>query len=433
MNKNKAYIITADMGYGHQRATFPLKHWADQDLINLNAETKDKAWWDNQRRSYEFISAFKQTPLLGEFLFGVMDYFQKIESFYPHRDLSKPIWQQKFFINAIEKGLGRELFDKLKAKPLPIITSFFVAVYMADYYHYPAPVYCIVCDADISRAWAPYNPKHSKVIYLVPNVRTKDRLILYGVKPNQIQVSGFPLPMENIGSPDKEIIKHDLARRIMRLDRQGLYRAKYQSLINHYLPDETMINDERAPVITFAVGGAGAQKLLASTLLTSLRSLIIKGEIELNLVAGSRSDVAQYFQQQLKLYKLTNRKNLRILYYPDKNSYFEAFNKTLRETDILWTKPSELSFYTALGIPLILSEPLGSQELFNREWLIAIGAGIDNHDPRYTHEWLPNWLATGRLARAAMQGFIEAEALGTYNIEKLVFGDKKNRQFKEIV
>ena len=32
----------------------------------------------------------------------------------------------------------------------------------------------------------------------------------------------------------------------------------------------------------------------------------------------------------------------------------------LRETDVLWTKPSELCFYPALGIPLIMSAPLGA-------------------------------------------------------------------------
>jgi len=422
MSEHQAYILSADMGYGHQRATFPLKHWAKDGIINLNNQAQDKKWWDQQRNSYEFISSFKSTPVLGDLLFGAMDYLQRIEVFYPHRDLSKPIWQQRFFIEAIKQGLGRELFETLRQKPLPIITSFFVAVYMADYYRYPGPVYCIVCDADISRAWAPFNPKQSKVNYLVPNSRTRDRLILYGVKPDRIFLTGFPLPLENIGSTNKEIIKQDLARRMARLDRQCLYRYKYQSLIEHYLGPQALQENPGVPVMTFAVGGAGAQRAIAGVLLGSLRKMLIKNEIKLNLVAGVRSDVADYFTQQVKLYKLNNRKNVEILYQPTKDQYFQAFNKLLRETDILWTKPSEMSFYTALGLPMILSEPLGCQEIFNREWLIAIGAGIDGRDARYAGDWLPTWLATGRLARAAMQGFIEAEALGTYNVERIVFG-----------
>jgi len=422
MSDHQAYIVTADMGYGHQRATFPLSSWATPEIINLNSQPNDKQWWDQQRFMYESISGFKSTPLLGGLVFGAMDYLQKIEPFYPPRDLSKPIWQQLFFINAIKKGLGKELFTNLAKKPLPIITSFFNTVYMADYYRYPGQVYCIVCDADISRAWAPYNPKKSKAIYLAPNSRTRERLIMYGVKPNRIHVTGFPMPKELIGSESKEIIRHNLARRLARLDHQGLYRAKYDSLITKHLAGEALAPTKDAPVITFAVGGAGAQKGIAGQLLSSLQKMLLKKEIKLNLVAGVRKDVANYFYEQSKLYKLDKLDNLKIIYQPTKNDYFNAFNEVLNETDLLWTKPSEMSFYCALGIPIILSEPVGCQEIFNREWLIAIGAGIDGKEPLYADDWLPKWLATGRLARAAMQGYIEAESLGIYNIEKVVFG-----------
>ncbi len=422
MNKHQAYIISADMGYGHQRATYPLLDWAETDIINLNSQPRDKNWWDQQRKMYEFVSSFKTTPIIGGLLFSVMDYMQRIEPFYPPRDLSKPIWQQLFFTKAIERGLGKELFDSLAENPLPIITSFFNTVYMADYYRYPGQVYCLVCDADISRAWAPYDPKKSKVIYLAPNVRTRERLMMYGVKGNNIHVTGFPMPEELVGGVNKDIIRHDLARRLARLDHDGLYRDKYDTLIKKHLAGEPIPSAKDAPVITFAVGGAGAQRSIADDLLFSLKKMLQKKEIKLNLVAGVRRDVADYFEDRVKYYKLHNLDNIKILYHRTKNDYFVDFNETLRETDILWTKPSELSFYAGLGIPMILSEPLGSQENFNREWLIAIGAGIDAHNPRYADNWLPKWLDTGRLARAAMQGFIEAESLGTYNIEKIVFG-----------
>ena len=45
---------------------------------------------------------------------------------------------------------------------------------------------------------------------------------------------------------------------------------------------------------------------------------------------------------------------MRVLIAPDKPSYFNQFNRWLRDTDILWTKPSELVFYCALGIPILL-------------------------------------------------------------------------------
>jgi hypothetical protein len=67
-----------------------------------------------------------------------------------------------------------------------------------------------------------------------------------------------------------------------------------------------------------------------------------------------------------------------------------------------------------------MSAPVGSQEDYNREWLISIGAGIDSLNPEYVDEWLPDLLESGRLARAAMDGFLNAEQMGTYNIEKII-------------
>ena len=49
------------------------------------------------------------------------------------------------------------------------------------------------------------------------------------------------------------------------------------------------------------------------------------------------------------------------------DEYFNTFNETLRETDILWTKPSELSFYAGLGIPIIIAPTIGSLEDFNKK------------------------------------------------------------------
>ena len=62
---------------------------------------------------------------------------------------------------------------------------------------------------------------------------------------------------------------------------------------------------------------------------------------------------------------------------------------------------------------------MGSQEDFNREWLLAVGGGIDSLDPKNADEWLINLLSSGRLARAAMDAYVNAEQMGVYNIEKI--------------
>jgi hypothetical protein len=172
--------------------------------------------------------------------------------------------------------------------------------------------------------------------------------------------------------------------------------------------------------ITFAVGGAGAQTEIGVALIKSLRELISAGELAVNLVAGNRPEVKAYFETEIKNLGLEKSAGVKIIFAPEKLVYFEKFNAALRTTDILWTKPSELSFYCALGLPVIIAAPVGSQEDFNREWLINMGAGIDSLPVAYVHEWLPDLLKSGRLARAAVDGYLNAEAKGAYNIDKLI-------------
>ena len=92
----------------------------------------------------------------------------------------------------------------------------------------------------------------------------------------------------------------------------------------------------------------------------------------------------------------------------------------MRITDILWTKPSELVFYASLGIPIILAPPIGSQETFNRKWILKVGAAVDQSNPLAIKEWLFDALNDGSLAEAAMQGFVEIEKQGAKNIAAII-------------
>jgi hypothetical protein len=279
----------------------------------------------------------------------------------------------------------------------------------------------VVCDADVSRAWAPLNPETSRINYLVPNQRVKDRLMLYGVKEDKIFTTGFPLPKENIGVKDWEYLKADLKDRLEVLDPKAVYRKKFAKLIEAYLCPVSEIDGAKRPLtLTFAVGGAGAQKDLGILILKRLKNKIAENNLNLNLVAGSRKDVAEYYEKTLKENFLQNCKNVQIIYSPDKTEYFRLFNKALRTTDLLWTKPSELSFYSGLGLPIIMTEPVGSQEEYNRRWLLGIGAGVDSKNPNYVDEWLFDFLNSGWLAEAAMRGYLNGPKMGTYNMENIV-------------
>lgn len=425
--------MAVNMGYGHERAANPFKNVAQQEevLIANNYAAipkKDKSLWENSRKFYEAISRAKHIPLIGEGIFKLYDrIFQNIDSFYPRRDLSGSNFQLRGMFRMMKKGWGKDLVEYMNKEELPLLTSFFIPAFFADFHGFKNDIYCIVCDADMSRTWVHKDPKKSKINYMAPNRRVVERLKLYGVPEDKIFLTGFPLPKDNIGGHKMNILRQDLGARIFNLDPRKIYSKKYQHTINFYLNHRYLPKRSTHKFsLTFAVGGAGAQREIAAAILKSLREKILKKEMSLNLVAGIRNEVYVYFKNAICENGLMPAlgKNIKIIFDLDKEKYFDKFNRVLRTTDVLWTKPSELAFFCGLGIPIIMAPPIGSQEFFNAKWLRSIRAGIDQFDPRYTNEWLFDWLESGWLAEAAMSGFLDAPKFGAYNIEKVIFGQK---------
>jgi len=431
MSKNniKAHIITVDMGYGHQRASFPLREIAYRNQI-VNANTykgipkEDKKTWHDSRKAYEFISRFKKVPVLGDLAFDVFDHLQSIPDFYPRRDLSEPSIQLKSIYALIKRRQwGKHLIDKLAKNPLPIVTTFLIPAFMAEIFKYPGEIYCLGTDTDLSRAWAPLHPTRSKIKYFAPNYRTEERLKLYGVNDHNIFITGFPLPDELVGGEKETALRKILGKRLYNLDPKKVYLKRYRETICRHIGEKNYPDSQMHPLtITFAVGGAGAQRELGIRIIKSLKEQIKTKQLRIILVAGTHPDVNHYFKSEVINLGLRSalNKQIKIVFERKKQDYFEAFNKALKQTDILWTKPSELSFYTALGLPIIMSEPIGSQEKFNQKWLKALGSGIDQENPDYTNEWLFDWLNSGWFAEAAMQGFLEASTSGISNIKKVL-------------
>ncbi len=429
---NNAYIVSVNMGYGHERAAYGLRDLAHGGIITANAypgiPLKDKKLWAESRRLYEFISRLKPIPVVGDALFEVMDKLQRIKPFYPRRDLSAPSMQVEQTYYFIEKlGLCKHLIEKLSKKPLPLICTFFMPAFAAEIYDYPGDIYIVVCDADMARAWVPRDPRKSRIKYFAPNGRVVERLRLYGVRSENIFFTGFPLPKELIGGPEGAVIKKDLVARLCNLDPNGIFMDKYIHTLETELgPGTCPIRSDHPLTLTFAIGGAGAQKNLGKTVLESLRLKIKKNEIMFRLVAGTKKEIAESFTRTIREFGLGPRlgKNLFVDYFHDRPSYFLKFSKILRKSDILWTKPSELSFYCGAGIPIIMAPSIGSQEQFNRIWLKEVGGGVTQNDPRYTSEWLNDWVQSGGLARIAWSGYVEAPTHGSYRIESVMTGEK---------
>ena len=72
--------------------------------------------------------------------------------------------------------------------------------------------------------------------------------------------------------------------------------------------------------------------------------------------------------------------------------------------------------------PMIMAPAIGPQERFNRKWLVEMQAGIQQENPRFTHEWLCDLLRHGRRANAAWAGFLNIRQPGTYHIRRIPSG-----------
>ncbi len=432
----RAWVVSANMGYGHMRAVHPLKEIAEDDIIlagaNDSISSSEKRLWARMIRVYEFLSRAKGIPFIGSTVFNILDSFLRIPSFYPMRNLSNRTFQVNLLESSIKQGLCSGMLRKIHTKHLPLLTSFFAPAIAADMDGYDG-IFCIICDADLNRVWVAKEPWESRIIYFAPCGKAAQRLLAYGVPTDRIFTTGFPLTAELLGDKNLEILKFDLAQRLFYLDPSDRFWPLHGKNVEYFLGEENCkFNDTRKLTITYCVGGAGAQKEIGRTIALSLKQKLKEGKIFLNLAAGTKEMVKDYFENA-KREIAGGSENINIIFSEKLDDYFDKFNKSMHTTDILWTKPSELSFYSGLGIPIIMCPPIGSQEQFNAKWLYEIQAGIKQENPEYTDQWLFDLLNKGRVAEAAWSGFLKARKLGTFKILEILKTGKMIREDSPIL
>lgn len=435
-SNKKAWVVSASMGYGHLRAVDPLRNIAEEEVILVGANDavspSEKILWSRLLYVYEFMSRAKGIPFIGNPVFNILDSFLRIPSFYPMRNLSNKTFQVDLLASSIKKGLCSGMLKKISTKHLPLVTSFFAPAIAADLSGYDG-IYCIICDADLNRVWVAAEPWESRIIYFAPCGKAAQRLSAYGVPAERIFITGFPLSEDLLGGKDLKVLIADLTQRLYYLDPNNRFWGMHEKGVRYFLgEDNCKFKNARELTITYGVGGAGAQKEIGRTIAISLKKKLQAGEIRLNLAAGTKENVKDYFEN-LKKEISPNNDNINIIYSDNLEEYFIKFNNAIRTTDILWTKPSELSFYTGLGLPIIMTPPIGSQEQFNAKWLYEIQAGIKQENPEYTDQWLFDLLNRGRLAEAAWSGFLKARKLGTYKILEILETGKMTHEDSPIL
>jgi hypothetical protein len=418
-------LVAVDMGYGHLRAAHALADALGSRVLELDrpplASAGEQRRWRRVRAGYEWISRGSQLPYVGRPLRALLDGITFIPEIYGSRKQSKPTLGVRVLEAMARRGLGKTMMSVLREQNATLVTTFYAPAVIADYHGFPRSV-CVVTDTDINRAWVSRHAAHSAVHYCVPSERVQRRLRAFGVPKEFIHLTGFPLPPELLGGPDLSRLTQNLAGRLVRLDPKGLFREQSRGELDHFLGALPRGESGRPPLLTFALGGAGAQLTIVRQLLPSLRWPLERGRIRLAIATGVRRDAAERVRRWVGdagLEPLVGSE-VQILCGADFLEYYRGFNELLAETDILWTKPSEMTFYGALGIPLVFSRPVGAHERANRRWALHRGAGFKQESARFTWEWLREWLNEGTLAAAAWSGYVRLPKFGTYRIAEVV-------------
>jgi hypothetical protein len=418
----KPLVVAVEMGYGHLRAAVPLADALGVDVLHADrpplADAAEQRRWARTRAAYETISRASQVPFLGAPLRALLDAITAIPPLYPYRDMSAPTSATYALDRLIlGGGLGRAMVDHLRRTGAPLLTSFYSTAVAADRLGW-SPVWCVVTDTDINRIWVPVDPRDSRIVYLTPTRRAGRRLRAYGVPEERIRFTGFPLPPRLLGGPDLPALRRNLAARLVRLDPERTFRDYAGAEIAHFLGPLPAEEEGRPPLVVYAVGGAGAQAALPRAFLPGFRRAVLAGKMRLALVAGVRTAAEAEFGRYVGEAGLRDAlgQGIEIVREPTLAAYFRRMDDLLAGADVLWTKPSEMVFYGALGIPLVLSWPVGVHERYNRRWAVEHGAGLRQGDPRVAADRFADWLADGTLAAAAWSGFMRLPKFGLYRI-----------------
>jgi hypothetical protein len=417
----KPLVVAVDMGYGHIRAARPIARALGSEVVLVDRPPlvgpEELKVWDRVRTAYEWTSRASQLPLVGGPFRWILDSATDIPHLHPYRDLSAPSRGVATLDRLIRRDLGKGLVERMRQTGEPLVATFYspaIAAGVAGLEN----VFCVVTDSDINRVWAPRDAAHTRIHYLVPSPRAGRRLRSYGVPESRISFTGFPLPHDLVGGRGLLTLRRNLAARLVRLDPTGAFRRDYREELNHFLGPLPEVEEGRPPTITFAVGGAGAQAELAHQFLPGMRRPLEEGKVRLVLVAGVRAGVEARFREEVQQAGLEGAlgAGLEILRADSLDEYLDRFDAAMARTDALWTKPSELSFYAALGLPLVFAQPVGVHERYNRRWVRESGAGVVQRDPSAAWQWLSDWLEDGTLAGAAWSGFMRLPKHGLYRI-----------------
>ncbi len=426
-------VVAVEIGYGHLRPAWSLADRLGVPVLEADrspvAGEEERRLWDRLRSAHVGLSRLADHPLGASIASWAMHRLTALPRLYPRRDLSRPVAANRLLQRLIERGLGRGLLDHLRQRGRPLVTTHFAPALIADG-RTDQRVVCVVTDTEVHRVWVAPHPERSRIEYCVPTRRAAHRLRAYGVPAARVHRTGFPLPGELLSPLAGGPLPPPVAARLLRLDPAGSFRRAHPAA-QRVLERSTAEGSEiPPPTVTFTVGGSGAQAPIALAAARSLRRQLEARLLRMALVVGTDVALGHRVRRRLAEAGLGDGTAgaVEVLDEPDFGAYYRRFGELLARTDVLWTKPSELTFYGALGLPLVLAPPIGAHERYNARWALEAGAALRQRDPGSAGWWLLEWLEEGVLAGVAWSAFRRLPRAGLDRIVEMLGDGRLGRR-----
>jgi hypothetical protein len=414
---SQAWVVSAPLGQGIDLIAESCRDLAPNKTI-VRADNyqgmprRDRALWAHLQEAPSFLASLGSIPLIGSSLQRLTQRFvHKLPARYPQREQSH--WNRRlveFYYYLQHQGLGRDLIEQLSRQALPLITSSPVVAFSAEVHAYPGPIYLVCHAADPARVWAPLEPTHTRIQWIVPTHMAEERLQAYGVPSTKIHHFGLPLSHLSVS---KKGLASDVEARIQRLDPEHIFRAhKSRKTVSS------------RPLALGIVADQGWRTHDLAKLLEGCGKALRNGTLSLHVFVGNDTRRGQSIEAVARN-QLVHRhlgSSLVIHVHNEASLAFQSFTKALPDLDVLWSSASPWVFYSSLGLPVIVQSPIGGQEEARHAWLRGVQAGLPPLEPETASEWLMDWKQSGGLARLAWNGYGAAPSIGLERLKDLIAG-----------
>lgn len=401
---DRKYIVTtALMGFGHLRAAHNIAGYSHAPLVRVDKEPyvrgRDKFVWTNTQRVHTYASRDAESK--NSLLYNWFENLMRL----PDDHRPPPLTESKLVLLMKNLGLGEKFFHSLGGEHPTLLHTFYLQAMISVYRRYPGKNFLLLCDTDFHRVWVPLNSGEQNLEYFVPAAGSADRLMSYGVPSDRIHITGFPLPVACTGTRDLSLLSANMEIRKKRLTRVSTVPL----------------------TVMFPFSGAGAYSHVLAELVKSLLDFIREGSVRLIVACGNNGHALQNAENLFLNYGLDESEFAEIMFDPDIFRAFDSFNSALKSVDVIVTKPGELIFYAALGIPIVFLPPIGGHEAKNREYLFENKCAVDMPAVSDFPRWLMDSRRNETLLEMAEMGKSNLPKTGTFEIDEIAGRHDDNR------